>query len=69
MSDTPLALDVPWVMVPVEFHIDVVSVEVEEWSAEVDHPGEGEVGEDLIRVTATDVGVYTRKPALFQVDG
>ena len=43
---------------------DVVRVEVEEGLELGDHPGQGDVGDALVRVAAADVGVHAWEPDL-----
>lgn len=69
MLEAFLRLDFLRVAIEVDFTVDVVLVEEEIGTAVVDHPGEGEVGESLVGITAADVSVYTREPALLEVDG
>ena len=50
-------------------HFEVLAVEVKERMATIDHPGQRQVGQGSVRVSASYVGVCTWEPALFKDDG
>ena len=55
-------------MVQVDERANVPRVEYEERTTEIDHPREREVGDRLVGVAPTDVGVHAGEPALVKVD-